>query len=228
MGHGGKVDGHIRDADVIGDRPERRDGKSAQNARAMAAQRVAHRRHCDRARLALQVEFRRLLQLRAGHQNTAGQNRAERERQPPSPGRHCRFGQQPHCQRRGGHRQQAAHLACRCRKGGDEPAALRRRAFKQVGDNPGIFAADRKPHHTAHGDQQRASGRAHLRRGWHHGRRRHAPGHQRHRNQHRRAPAEPVANMAEHQRADRPHQVSQRETAERCQQPAAAREEQPR
>ena len=46
-------------------------------------------------------------------------------------------------------REQRADLARRRRERGDQPAPLGPRAFEQVGDHAGIFAADREPHHAA-------------------------------------------------------------------------------
>ena len=40
---------------------------------------------------------------------------------------------------------------------------MRKSAFQQVGDYPGIFTADRETHHAAHQDQQSAGCQANLR-----------------------------------------------------------------
>ena len=53
----------------------------------------------------------------------------------------------------------ASKRADLARRGGQEAieaAPMRRRAFQQVGDYPGIFAADREAHHAAQQDQQPA------------------------------------------------------------------------
>ena len=127
-------------------------------------------------------------------------------------------------------REQRADLARRRRERGDQPAPLGPRAFEQVGDHPGVFAADREPHHAAQGEQQPrrppapicawvgSSAVASI-----------ASRHHRHRQQQHRPPPAPVADMAEHHRADRPHQVGDREPAERRRQRSlAAAEEHPR
>ena len=121
-------------------------------------------------------------------------------------------------QRRNADREQRADLARGRGRGGDEAAPVRRRAFQQIGDDAGIFAADRETHHAAQQDQQPAGGGTDLRvcrqqRGGEHG-----GGHQRHRHQHHVPPSLPVADMAEEDRAQRPHQIGDGEPAERHQQ----------
>ena len=118
-------------------------------------------------------------------------------------------------QRRDADREQRADLARRRGRGGDQAAPLGRRAFEQIGDDAGIFAADREPHHAAQQEQQPAGRGADLRVGRQQRGRQHRRGHHRDRQQQHVPPAVAVADMAEQHRAQRPHQIGDRETAER-------------
>ena len=98
------------------------------------------------------------------------------------------------------------------------PRRPRRRAFEQIGNDAGIFAADREAHHAAQEEQQPAGGGTDRGAGRKQCGGEHCRGHQRDRQQHHVPPPAPVADMAEDDRAERAHQIGDREAAERDQQ----------
>ena len=138
------------------------------------------------------------------------------------------FGQQRYRHRRDADRQQGADFA-RCRRQRrDQPAPARIGAFEQIGDNAGVLAADREPHHAAQGKEQPRGRHTDLRECRQQGRQQHRRRHQGHRQQQHRPPAVAVGDVAERHRTDRPHEVSEREPAQRRRQRrAAASEEHP-
>ena len=88
-------------------------------------------------------------------------------------------------------------------------------AFQQVGDDAGILAAHREPHHAAEQDSsQAASGPICA---WVGSKpvSQHRHRHHRHRQQQHGPPALAVADVAEEDRPDRPHQISDGKSAER-------------
>jgi hypothetical protein len=166
----------------------------------------------------LAVEFRGFFHGRSGDPDGAGKRRADEEGDPPAPARKVRLANRGDGQRGDSDSEERSDFACGRGGGGDEAAPMRFGAFQQIGDDAGIFPADREPHHAAEQDEQDARGRADLRvgreqGGCEHGRRHQCDGEQQH-----VPPALAVADMPEEDRPERPHQIGDREPAERDQQ----------
>ena len=141
--------------DIISDRAERRDGEGAGDAGAVVAERVAQRLARDGAFVLLAVELGRFVHRRARDPHARRERRADEERDAPAPARRARA------------RSSRLTVSAETPTASSAPTSLaaeaeevirpRRRgarAFEQIGDDAGIFAADRETHHAA---QERAA-----------------------------------------------------------------------
>ena len=175
------------------------------------------------------MKFGRFLHRRSGDPDGCRQRGADQEGDAPAPALQAGFVHQGDGQCRHADRQQRADLARRRGQRRDQAAPVRRRAFEQIGDDAGIFAADREAHHAAEQEQQPAGRGADLRIGRKRRRRQHRRGHQRDGDQQHPPAPGAVADMAEIDRAERTHEIGDGEAAQGGQQRhLAGSEEDPR
>ena len=113
----------------------------------------------------LPVELGRFLHRRSRDPDGSRQRRADQERDAPAPALQAGLVHQGDGQSRNADREQGADFARRRGQRGDQAAAVRWRPFQQIGDDAGIFAADRETHHAAQQEQQPAGRGADLRMG---------------------------------------------------------------
>ena len=178
-------------------------------------ERVAQRPFRHGAARLLSFEIGRFLHDRAGDPDAAGQERADEERDTPAPAVKRRRIEQACGQRADRDGQQRADLA-RCRgKRGDQSAPFGPRAFEQIGDHAAILAADGKPHDAAEQEEQPARQCSHLRVGRQDGGEKRRCRHERDRQQQHAPPPMAIADMAEDNRAERAHQIGDREPRQR-------------
>ena len=170
----------------------------------------------------LPVELGRFRHRRAGDPDRARERRAEQEGDAPAPASQAGLVEQSDGERANADREQGADLAGGRGQRSDEAAAMGGRAFEQISDDAGIFAADREAGHAAQEEQQHAGHRPDLREGRQQGGRQHGRRHQRHRQEQHVPPAVAVADVTKEYRAQRPHQISEGEAAQRRQQRQAA------
>ena len=154
----GQEGGHVGDADIISDRAQRRDGEGAGDA-ARGGWRSAWRSGLSGTvpLVALAVEFGRFRASSSGRSTRCRRARRRRRRGCASPSARGRLA---HARRRSAPRRRPR--ASRRPRSPPRPrrrsarADARRRAFEQIGDDAGIFAADREPHDAAQEEQQPA------------------------------------------------------------------------
>ena len=198
----------IDEADVEGDGVEHRQPGEAGDQAPMVAQRLDDRRPL--------AALRRRILRHVPAQEIAGdpQHGAEQERDAPAPG----------FERGGRHRRRETGAHRRAEQDAGAGAARRQRAqqaapalwsvLDQEHHRAGVFAADRQPlHHAQQRERDRrqdAERRIARQQPDQDGRDRHGGD----REGERRAPPEPVADMADDGAADRPHQVADREHPE--------------
>ncbi len=142
---------------------------------------------------------------------------AEQERDAPAPGVE-RLGRHHRRKARadGGAEQDAGRGSARG-ESAHQAAAAGRRVLDQEHHRAGIFAADRKPLHHAQQRQRDRRRQADRRIAGQQPDQEGRDRHRRDREGQRRAPSQPVADMADERAADRSHQITDREHAERGQ-----------
>jgi hypothetical protein len=212
-----QVDVHVGEADIAGAVGGDGQPDHLQDAARPVAQHLAEGRAGD-LRPGLHLpELRGVLQPEPRPQAQQRQGDAQQERQPPAPSAHLRVGQQrrDRADDGGGHREPQRRAGRGERA--EEAAQPPRRGLGDVGGRPADLPARRESLGHPHDHQQDRRGDPGLRVGGQQSHQRAAGAHADDRGHQRHLAAAPVAEPAEEDPAERPHQVAGAEDRERRQ-----------